>query len=230
MAKGFGSMAAPRRSSISNVSLALWPTARKRVSQSISSRPRSDSVTTPRKAPPERRRSLSLHPKRISPPRERICRLRFPTTSARTSVPTWGMASQRMRCCAPKPANRRSTYAAAEPPTPVFSFPSEKVPAPPSPNCTLHSVSRMPFSRNRRTFSRRCSTGRPRSKTSGRRPASASARAMNMPAGPKPATSGRRSGSLPGLGRVYAVSCGAAKLRKSRSEKAVSSSTATSTV
>ena len=44
---------------------------------------------------------------------------------------------------------------------PVFSFPSEKAPAPPSPNWTLEVRSSSPVDQNRSTSAARCSTGRP---------------------------------------------------------------------
>ena len=53
---------------------------------------------------------------------------------------------------------------------PVVSLPSEKVPAPPSPNCTLHSGSSSPEAQKRSTASARSSTGRPRSSTRGGTP------------------------------------------------------------
>jgi len=45
----------------------------------------------------------------------------------------------------------------------VVSLPSEKVPAPPSPNCTLLSGSRWPFCQNAPTWRTRSSTAHPRS-------------------------------------------------------------------
>ena len=45
---------------------------------------------------------------------------------------------------------------------------------------------------------------RPRSRTKGRRPASAKTRAANMPAGPKPATTGRSPGDMDGVGDLIA--------------------------
>ena len=55
----------------------------------------------------------------------------------------------------------------------VLSLPSEKVPAPPSPNWTLEAVSKIPVSQNRATSSALFSTGRPLSIRSGGCPQSA---------------------------------------------------------
>lgn len=82
---------------------------------------------------------------------------------------------------------------------PVFSLPSENVPAPPSPNCTLHSLSSARSCQKRCTAFCRSSTAPPRSTTIGRSPARASRRPANIPAGPKPTTTGR-SGSAPAFG------------------------------
>ena len=74
---------------------------------------------------------------------------------------------------------------------PVVSFPSENVPAPPSPNWTLELVSSSPVFQKCSTSRVLSSTLRPRSNTTGRAPASASMRAANMPHGPKPTMTGR---------------------------------------
>ena len=72
----------------------------------------------------------------------------------------------------------------------VFSLPSEKVPAPPSPNCTFDSGSRLFCCQKVSTLRDRSSTGSPRSITRGFRPARASIRPQNRPAGPRPTTTG----------------------------------------
>ena len=69
---------------------------------------------------------------------------------------------------------------------PVVSLPSEKAPAPPSPNCTLLVVSRIPFFQKLCTSSVRVSTSLPRSIKIG----CASISAANNPAGPAPTTTG----------------------------------------
>ena len=73
----------------------------------------------------------------------------------------------------------------------VLSLPSEKVPAPPSPNWTLDSGSSAPPARKASTSRSLASTSLPRSSTMGRAPARASTSAANIPAGPKPAITGR---------------------------------------
>jgi hypothetical protein len=83
---------------------------------------------------------------------------------------------------------------------PVFSFPSENAPAPPSPNWTLLERSSTPEDQNRSTSRRRSSTVRPRSSKTGRSPARASTRAQKSPAGPAPTTTGAVSGAEAGTG------------------------------
>ena len=73
---------------------------------------------------------------------------------------------------------------------PVVSLPSEKAPAPPSPNCTLLVVSRIPFFQKLCTSSVRVSTSLPRSIKIGFAPLCASISAANNPAGPAPTTTG----------------------------------------
>lgn len=74
----------------------------------------------------------------------------------------------------------------------VFSFPSENVPAPPSPNCTLQSAFNILFSKKLRLDTTRSSTFPPRSITVGRIPARIRRIAQNNPAGPLPTTIARR--------------------------------------
>lgn len=172
------------------VSLALWPTASSRRLQGI--------VSLPFTSTPERRPSLVRRPvtalwNRTSPPREIISSRMAFTAPGRRSVPMWGLASHKISRGAPAAANSRSTRRARASLVPVFSFPSEKVPAPPSPNCTLVSVSKRPVLQKRSTALARSSTQAPRSSTRGRWPARARIRAANRPAGPNPATTGRCS-------------------------------------
>ena len=63
---------------------------------------------------------------------------------------------------------------------PVVNFPSEKVPAPPSPNCTLEAGSSAPPAQKPSTLAVRAST----------MPFRARNRAANSPAGPIPTTTG----------------------------------------
>ena len=123
------------------------------------------------------------------PPRDSTSSLIFLTTFFKTSVPICGFCKYKISSGAPNSTKVRSTclFLPDESFTKVLSFPSEKVPAPPSPNCTLHSGSRpFPF-QNASTLSCRFSTSKPRSKTTGCFPALASSNAANIPAGPKPA-------------------------------------------
>ena len=109
-------------------------------------------------------------PNRTSPPWARmVCRMCF-TTFTRISVPICGFPSYKMDAGAPASTKIRSTsrFLPSLSFTSVFSFPSEKVPAPPSPNCALHSVSSTPSSQKDSTALHRSSTCRPRSKSTGR--------------------------------------------------------------
>ena len=91
--------------------------------------------------------------------------------------------------------------------TDVFSLPSEKVPAPPSPNCTLLLGLSIPLSQNFCTSKVLFSTLLPRSITIGQKPASASMYAQNSPAGPAPTMTGRlSSATLPCAGILYSFS------------------------
>ena len=78
--------------------------------------------------------------------------------------------------------------------TSVFNLPSEKVPAPPSPNCTLETVSNTPLSQKRSTSFVRSVTERPRSRTTGAQPLIVSAYAQKSPAGPAPTITGGMDG------------------------------------
>ena len=103
----------------------------------------------------------------------------------------WGFASKVTLSGAPWAANSFNTQNMRLSWVPVLSFPSEKVPAPPSPNWTLDSGFKSPPRRKASTAMLLCSTAWPRSRTMGFAPALASTSAANMPAGPKPATTGR---------------------------------------
>lgn len=72
----------------------------------------------------------------------------------------------------------------------VVSFPSEKAPAPPSPNCTLDSGFNSPVFQNSSTVLVLESTSSPLSKTIGLNPFLANKRAAKSPAGPNPITTG----------------------------------------
>ena len=85
---------------------------------------------------PRRIRSMRVS-KKTSPPRKQISSVRFVTTSLSTSVPTCGLDEDRISSLAPALTNvsRMKRILPSGSFTPVFSFPSENVPAPPSPNC-----------------------------------------------------------------------------------------------
>ena len=70
--------------------------------------------------------------------------------------------------------------------TPVVNFPSENVPAPPSPNCTLHSSFNLPVVLYSSTYFWRSSTHEPCSIMIGLYPLSINVKAQNNPAGPAP--------------------------------------------
>ena len=72
----------------------------------------------------------------------------------------------------------------------VVSLPSEKVPAPPSPNCTLDIVFNIPSFLNSSTSFERSSTFLPCSIIIGFTPFSTIERAQNNPAGPAPIITG----------------------------------------
>ena len=116
-------------------------------------------------------------------------------------MPTWGLASIRMLSGAPwdTRVSRMKRWRGSR--VPVFSFPSEKAPAPPSPNWTLDSVSRVPVDQNRSTSAWRRSTFHPRSSKMGRAPHLARARAQKRPPGPAPTTTGGTAGAGTGSGR-----------------------------
>ena len=95
---------------------------------------------------------------------------------------------------------------------PELSLPSEKAPAPPSPNCTLLSGSSAAPFQKAFTSRARSSTLLPRSITSGARPMRASVSAANSPAGPR--TDHQRSmgkgarrgqGTRRGRGKLFAA-------------------------
>ena len=73
----------------------------------------------------------------------------------------------------------------------LYSLPSEKVPAPPSPNCTLLSGFNTDLRHSPQVSWVRCLTACPRSMTIGFKPICAKTSAANMPQGPKPTTTGR---------------------------------------
>ena len=84
----------------------------------------------------------------------------------------------------------------------VVSFPSEKVPAPPSPNCTLDDSKSFPLVKNSLISLVRCSTAWPRSIMIGFSPASAKIRPAYIPLGPNPTIIGLCIGDFVVVGRI----------------------------
>ena len=147
--------------------------------------------------------SHSRQPKRTSPP-SAITSSRKPLTTADSlSVPIWGFADQRISSGAPLSASSKNTLRMSLLLVPVVSFPSENVPAPPSPNWTLEFSSSRPVAKKRCTSAVRVSTSCPRSSTIGRSPARASVSAAKKPAGPNPAITGRKGLFLRSSGSSY---------------------------
>ena len=182
------------RRSMAKVSRALWPTARISRLQGISPA----GVTAAARRPFCTRRPVSGVLKCTVPPRRSISLLMEVMTPRSRSVPTWGFCRQAMSAGAPWSKSARVTKAHSGSPTRVVSLPSEKVPAPPSPNWRLADGSKRPVCSNRSTAATRCSSAGPRSSTMGRYPCRASSSAANSPAGPRPQTTGRSaSGAAP---------------------------------
>ena len=142
--KGFTIMSIPFPDSISNVSLALCPTASIMASVFRSYLPLLSSTVIDSTLPLLIRISSSRVRKRISPPSSVTRFSIFPTTSSSLSVPTCGFASVRISSGAPNSWNFSSTYRQIGSFILVTSFPSEKVPAPPAPNCMFVEVSSTP--------------------------------------------------------------------------------------
>ena len=107
-----------------------------------------------------------------SPPKDNISLRIFISIFLSTSVPIWGLLRYRISGAAPNLTKVSSTkgillYGSF---TMVFSFPSEKVPAPPSPNCTLVVSDSSPVSQNLSTVAVLLSTSCPCSTIIGFKP------------------------------------------------------------
>ena len=149
--------------------------------------------------------SVSLVSNRISPPSCSMPSTMFVTTVGRMSDPMCGLASQRISRGAPEVTSvckiRRCSWFLV----PVVSFPSENVPAPPSPNWILLSGSSAAVVLKRSMSAVRRQASWPRSMRSGCRPALARASAAKRPAQPAPTTTGRSEGrraSATGAGKL----------------------------
>ena len=131
----------------------------------------------------------------------------------RMSLPMCGLFSQRISSGAPKRANVSSTSRLRGSFVCVFSFPSENVPAPPSPNWMLHSSSRTLDLKKCSQDKTRSSTVPPLSTNTGRMPPRSRRKAQKSPAGPLPTTTTRR-GCLATCG-IFFSSLGGADLSAS---------------
>ena len=152
----------------------------------------------PASVPPCTCRPVRAVWKRTSPPRDSISPRMARMTPRSRSVPMWGFCRQAMSSGAPWSRKAPVTKAQSGSPMRVVSLPSEKVPAPPSPNWMLAFSSSSPAASNRCTACTRRSRSGPRSSTRGRYPDRASSKAANSPAGPSPTTTGRwASGACP---------------------------------
>ena len=87
-------------------------------------------------------KSVTFASKRTSPPRDLISSLIPATTFLKRSVPICGLFSYKISSGAPcsTKVSKTNLFLPNLSFTMVFSFPSENVPAPPSPNCTLDYI------------------------------------------------------------------------------------------
>ena len=125
-----------------------------------------------------------------SPPNLIISSLMFSIISLNLSVPICGFCLYKISSLAPCLCSSLKTFLVRKSFIPVVSFPSEKVPAPPSPNCTFDSGFKVPSLQKFSTSLLLSSTFFPRSKTMGLYPDCARIRAANIPAGPNPTITG----------------------------------------
>ena len=169
MEKGFCCMTRPEVFIIEKVSRALWPIASIRASASMirASENPFPAILTAFRRPSSITSDSSLVSKRISPPSLSTFFLIFTITSRSTSVPICGLARYMMSSPAPASRNSFSTSRMRLSFIPVPIFPSEKVPAPPSPKSMFASGSSNLSLLNLSTASMRPSMAGPRSSTSG---------------------------------------------------------------
>ena len=122
------------------------------------------------------------------PPNLIISLRRFFTTSRRLSVPTCGVPLQAIFSGAPALISSVKIYLERGSFMRVYNFPSEKVPAPPSPNWMFDFGLKVLFWENASTSLILASTSLPLSIRSGLSPALANRRVANRPHGPLPTT------------------------------------------
>ena len=106
--------------------------------------------------------------KSTRPPSASISARMEAMTPRKRSVPTWGFCCQAISAGAPWASRVSVTKPHSSSPMRVVSLPSEKVPAPPSPNWMLAFGSSAPAAKKRSTAATRFSRAGPRSSTSGR--------------------------------------------------------------
>ena len=170
IANGFAVISTLRLCSISYVSRALWPTPESTTVVSIRSSPL---TSTPMMRSFSINKSVTLAPNLTSPPHS-IMRSRIAFTMVRNlSVPTWGLCLYKISSGAPNSTKYLEISCNLGWVTRVVNLPSEKVPAPPSPNCTFDSGLNTPSFQNVSTSWLRVSTSWPRSRTIGRYPSRA---------------------------------------------------------
>ena len=197
-AKSLAHICTPRARSISNVSRALCPIASTKTDGvSTSSLPVLISCTTALcNFPFCKRTSFKSVWKRTSPPLARIYSRMFFTMVFKLSLPICGFCNHKISSGAPNCTNVFNTSPFNALCVCVLSFPSEKVPAPPSPNCTLLFLSSTRVWIKLCTLFSRSSTLAPRSITIGVMPRCNRRRAQNSPAGPLPTINARSLGNL----------------------------------
>ncbi len=187
-AKGFASIERFISLIILKVSLAEWPIARIILSQKIS-------FSWPLLVAIIDLTLLSLRlillkqvPNNTLPPSALISSLIFLIVGFNLSVPMWGFALYIMSLGAPWLTNSSNNFLTLLSLVPVVNLPSEKAPAPPSPNCTLELVFNLPPFQNVSTSFVLVSMSIPLSIKVTLAPDLASIKLANNPAGPAPTT------------------------------------------
>ena len=145
-ANALGCITTPCSLSSINVSLALCPVASITASHAICEILPACSYSTPQMRSPCKRNLTKRVSKCTVAPSAKISSRIDCTTSRSLSVPICGFCIYKISSGAPCATKHSSTFRFLPEGsfTIVLSLPSEKVPAPPSPNCTLHSGSSSP--------------------------------------------------------------------------------------
>ena len=169
------------------MSLALWPIANTTIFVSIVS---SSLTITDFIFEPSMLIWVTLESNLTVPPSLLISSLIFFTTLFNISVPTWGLFEYKISSGAPKFTNSVKTFLHLMSLILVVNFPSEKVPAPPSPNWTLELFLNFLSTQKLSISFVLLSTSRPLSSIIGIYPLCAKTKDANNPAGPLPITTG----------------------------------------